>query len=104
MLGSALYYPFIDVRDQAWLRSAILFWDKIQTIVPTTITKPYLNDDTIICQAEVYLEPLYCELHPEILEKLGKRVISLFDQPEWLTDLLLDGPKSDPSIRGNAPL
>lgn len=99
MLGSALYYPFIDVRDQAWLRSAILFWDKIQTIVPTTITKPYLNADTQICEAEGYLQPLYCELHPEVLRDLGRRVIELFDRPGWLSDLLATGPESDPSIK-----
>jgi hypothetical protein len=32
MLGSALYYPHIDIDDPAWLRSALLFWDNIYTI------------------------------------------------------------------------
>ncbi len=33
LTGSALY-PNIDVSDQTWLRSALLYWDNIYTIVP----------------------------------------------------------------------
>lgn len=29
-----LYYPTIDIQDGAWLRSAILYWDGISSIVP----------------------------------------------------------------------
>jgi hypothetical protein len=41
MLGKALYYPHIDIRDPKWLRSAVLFWDEIQSIVPPSISEPY---------------------------------------------------------------
>jgi hypothetical protein len=41
MLGSALYYPHIDIEDGAWLRSAVLFWDEIKTISPNSVKKPY---------------------------------------------------------------
>jgi hypothetical protein len=34
--GSALYYPFIDVRDRAWLRSALLNWDDSGALVTLT--------------------------------------------------------------------
>lgn len=54
MLGTALYYPHIDIDDGGWLRSAVLFWDQVQTIVPTSIKKPYTNSDTEICQQEGY--------------------------------------------------
>lgn len=29
-----LYYPTIDIQDGAWLRSAVLYWDGISSIVP----------------------------------------------------------------------
>lgn len=29
-----LYYPFIDIRDEAWLKTAALYWDSLTTIVP----------------------------------------------------------------------
>jgi hypothetical protein len=80
MLGSALYFPHIDIDDPAWLRSAILFWDEIQTIAPSSIENPYRNDDTIICEAEEYLKPLRCDLHPNVIDDLGRKVVRLTDR------------------------
>lgn len=34
MARSILYYPTIDIKDGDWLRSAVLYWDKIGSIVP----------------------------------------------------------------------
>lgn len=79
MLGSALYFPHIDIDDPAWLRSAILFWDEIQTIAPSSIRNPYRNDDTAVCEAEGYLKPLRCDLHPEVIDDLGRKVMGLAD-------------------------
>lgn len=82
MLGSALYFPHIDIEDPAWLRSAILFWDEIQTIAPSSIQHPYRNDDTKICEAEGYLKPLRCDLHPNVIDDLGRKVIRLTDRTD----------------------
>lgn len=83
MLGSALYFPHIDIHDPAWLRSAILFWDEIQTIAPSAIEEPYQNEDTRICQAEGYLRPLRCDLHPHVIEDLGRKILRFGD---WEND------------------
>lgn len=80
MLGSALYFPHIDIHDPAWLRSAILFWDEIQTIAPSAIEEPYQHEDTKICQAEGYLRPLRCDLHPHVIEDLGRKIMRLGDR------------------------
>ena len=93
MLGSALYYPYIDIEDGGWLRSAVLFWDDIQTIVPTTIEKPYTHRDTKICEQEGYLRPLRVDLHPDLLQTLGKQIISLMEEPGWLADLFDSAPR-----------
>lgn len=34
MFTKALYYPYILIPDNLWLRRAILYWDKISPIVP----------------------------------------------------------------------
>ena len=34
MAQTILYYPSIDIRDGAWLRNAILYWDEVSSIVP----------------------------------------------------------------------
>jgi hypothetical protein len=99
MLGNALYYPFIDIRDPAWLRSAILFWDRIQTIVPRSIANPYMNSDTRICEDEGYLRPLYSDLHSEVLQKLGERILNLSERPNWLDELFSAPTKADPSVK-----
>ena len=97
MLGSALYYPHIDIHDPKWLRSAILFWDEIKTIVPTAVRNPYRRKDTRICWQEGFLEPLRCDLHPELLDTLGKRVISLMDGDSFQRGLSSDSIKDDPN-------
>lgn len=53
MAQSILYYPTINIEDSAWLRSAILYWDEINSIVP--------YED-------------YCDLSPELLflENIGQ--------------------------------
>jgi hypothetical protein len=98
MLGRALYFPTIDIHDRAWLRSAVLFWDEVQTIVPSSIKYPYNEEDTKICAQEGYLRPLRCDLYQDILEDLGKRVLSLMDEPEWLQSSIYRG-SGEPSER-----
>lgn len=79
MLGSALYFPHIDIRDPVWLRSTLLFWDDIQTIAPSAIQEPYLNDDTIICHEAGLLQPIRCDMYPELIEEIGRKVIRTAD-------------------------
>jgi hypothetical protein len=78
---SALYYPYIDIDDPQWLRTAILFWDRIQTIVPSEISDPYTNCETRLLQDEGLLSPLACDLHGELLDDLGRRVLKYAGDP-----------------------
>jgi hypothetical protein len=99
MLGKALYYPHIDIRDPRWLRSAILFWDEIQSIVPPSISEPYHTHDTQICEQEGFLRGLRCDLRPDLLRKLGQRVIALMEQPRWLSELYRTNNPADPTVK-----
>lgn len=94
MLGTALYFPHIDIHDPSWLRSAILFWDQIQTIVPSAIEEPYQHADTKVCQAEGYLRPLRCDLHSHVIEDLGRKILRLGDREDdnWWTAKTMDNP------------
>ena len=102
MLGSALYYPHIDIHDTAWLRSAMLFWDEVQTIVPTSIENPYQLADTKICAEEGYLQPLRCDLYGHVLLDLESRVLKLMSEPEWSRSICQQpkGPMEEALIRG----
>lgn len=46
MFESALYYPTIDIHNEAWLKSAALFWDRLETIVPESEENPYRRRST----------------------------------------------------------
>lgn len=35
--GSALYYPFIRFQNTAWLKLALLYWDRVRRIVPAWV-------------------------------------------------------------------
>ena len=52
MFERALYYPTIDIHNDAWLKSAALFWDRIETIVPESEERPYRRRSTRLLQDE----------------------------------------------------
>ena len=41
MSRSILYYPSMDIKDGIWLRNAMLYWDKIHSIVPNQFDANY---------------------------------------------------------------
>lgn len=107
--GTALYYPFIDINDPRWLRTAILFWDEIRTIVPTAIEDPYVNPETRLLQDEGLLAPLACDLRGELLEELGRRVLKYVEDPTLshrelasVTGASRDGPRRPPRLPKSA--
>lgn len=97
MLGSGLYFPHIDISDPAWLRSAILFWDEIQTIVPSAIDRPYRSEDTQTCQKEGYLKPLVCDLHQDAIEELGNKIIRLATDRNEFDRSIRELPQDNPA-------
>ena len=57
MFETALYYPTIDIKNDSWLKSAALFWDRIETIVPESEEHPYHRRSTMMLQDEHILFP-----------------------------------------------
>lgn len=62
----SLYYPWIDIRNTGWLKSAAVYWDRISTIVPAGIDTPYQSADAQAFQYEGILQPLVVQ--PEMPE------------------------------------
>lgn len=79
--SSALYYPYIDIKDERWLRSAALFWDSIRTIVPVSHRDPYSNDFARILCDEGVLEPVRVSSDMEEVEELTERVLDYLTDP-----------------------
>src|SRR5262249_21804106 len=48
--GKALYYPYIHVRDENWLKAALLYWDGLRRIIPPSLG---VLDDSVEVQKVV---------------------------------------------------
>lgn len=66
----ALYYPTIDITNEDWLKTAVLFWDEINTIVPESITNPYSQISTQYLSDEGILQPLRINPQMDLIEDL----------------------------------
>ena len=85
---TALYYPWIDIHDEAWLKSAILYWDTIHTIVPRSMDRPYTSQSATICADEQVLLPLHVESGMEDIEELAEDVLRYLSSNEAAEFLL----------------
>jgi hypothetical protein len=70
----ALYYPFIEIPDEGWLKTAVLYWDTISTIVPESI-KPYQSKTSKILNNEGILKATYVHPNLQDLEIVAENVI-----------------------------
>jgi hypothetical protein len=73
--SSALYYPFIDVKNERWLRSAVLCWDSIRTIVPEGYSHPYSSEFAQELSDEGVLVPVRVSSSMEEVEALTEKVM-----------------------------
>ncbi len=60
-LTRALYYPTIDILDGAWLKTAMLYWNEILTVVPASIHQPYNTRTSRAFHEAKVLLPYYVE-------------------------------------------
>ena len=70
----ALYYPTIDIRNWDLTKSAALFWDNIQTIVPETMGNPYEERITRVLSDEGVLTPYHVNPDLDIVRDLTSEV------------------------------
>lgn len=80
----ALYYPTIDIRNWDWTKSAALFWDNIQTIVPETMGNPYEERITRILSDEGILTPYHVNPDLDIVRDLTSEVTEFIDTNEGI--------------------
>lgn len=80
----SLYYPWIDIRDDSWIKNAALYWHEIQTIVPRSIESPYSLDSAKALQDAGILSPLYVNPDMRDIEELLPDVIRYLESEEGL--------------------
>lgn len=80
----ALYYPWIDIRDESWLKSGALYWNEIQTIVPESISRPYSTKTARCLEDHGILLPLRVRSDWDLLEQLTQDVIVYLESEEGI--------------------
>jgi hypothetical protein len=78
----ALYYPRIEVPNEAWLKTAMLYWDEIKTIVPASMPQPYTGATSRALFDAGVLSPLH--VHPRLasVEGLAEKVLEYLGSTE----------------------
>lgn len=82
--SNALYYPDIDIKNTNWLRTAILFWDSISTIVPESLTHPYNQPDTQYLADIGFLRPIYVNSNNKSVIGIEEDILDLLLSPEFI--------------------
>lgn len=67
----ALYYPYIDITKPMLIKTAALYWDKIQTIVPRSMTNPFKRACSREAYNENFLQERYVDPYDEAVESAG---------------------------------
>ncbi len=84
----ALFYPTIDIRNENWLKTAILFWDEISTIVPESINNPYQERATQYLYDEGVLKPIQVNPDDDFIEELASDTLNYLNTNEGFQLLL----------------
>lgn len=79
---TALYYPWINIRDEGWLKNALLYWENIRTIVPESIDDPYTTRTAKEAYEADLLQPLYVEPEMYVINELTDDVLKYLESPE----------------------
>lgn len=89
-MSQALYYPWIDICDETWLKTALLYWDSVRTIVPESIDAPYSTDIGRTLQDAGFLVPLRVHSGMDEIENLAADVLTYLESAEGV-ELLIAG-------------
>lgn len=92
--SNALYYPTIDIQDLNWLKTALLFWDSISTIVPESLDEPYKHDDTKYLAEIGFLKPIRVNSSDNSVIGIEDDIINLMSSSEFIHSLE-NMPKND---------
>lgn len=87
-MRSILYYPNINIKDQNWLRNAILYWDKVSSIVPEGDKTISLSPEICELMEQECYRPMYPSslFQSEFLPDFENEVIDRLSDPLSLSD------------------
>lgn len=81
-MSQALFYPWIDIREDAWLKAALLYWDSVRTIVPESIETPYSTETGRALEQAEFLVPLRVQSGMDEIDELTADVLTYLGTSE----------------------
>lgn len=81
--SNALYYPYIDIQNSEWLKTAVLFWDSVSTIVPSSIRQPYEYQDSQYLADVGFLTPIHVDSFDEAVVGIENEAIDYIKSDEF---------------------
>jgi len=80
--SKALFYPYIEINDENWLKSSLLFWDEIKTIVPESIKNPYKNKTTKLLAERNILIPEIVNPDHAVVKEISESMLEFINTEE----------------------
>lgn len=81
--SKALFYPSIEITDESWLKSNLLFWDEIKTIVPASLNgSTYNNKTTRFLSEKGILNPEIVHPDHHIVKELSENIVEYINTEE----------------------
>ncbi|PKL17120.1 MAG: hypothetical protein CVV49_12715 [Spirochaetae bacterium HGW-Spirochaetae-5] len=99
----ALFYPTIDIKNEDWLKNAVLFWDEINTIVPSSVSNPYQENTTQYLSDEGILKAMPVNPDHDFIEELTTDTLNYLNTNESFQLLTQGQGKSSVIHRDKLP-
>lgn len=77
---TALYYPYIDLTDTGFVKTAALYWDQLQTIVPEPVLYPYESPISKEATDAGFLKPRIVNSRDKSVKKTGDEFCADIEQ------------------------
>lgn len=87
MFDKALYYPTIEIKNEGWLKSAILFWNRIETLVPENMDGPYKKHTECLLEEAGLLYPHRIDPYSSMTDGLEDDILTYMRTKEGLRSL-----------------
>ncbi len=94
----ALYYPFIHFRDEAWIKQAALYWDRLGRIVPDGYGEKLHDSDVVKALRDEAGFVSDSTPDPKVVKSVGAELAAFIDR---YADILRAQLKPDPYQPGS---
>jgi hypothetical protein len=72
VVTDALYYPWIDPSSKTILVNSLLYWDKLHTIVPSTVKEPFKNQWSKAAHDYGFLRPRHVDPYSAVVHRASE--------------------------------